>query len=993
MTSPAEALAFHASLGCWTAPATDRLATRLAQIEGLDAQEADAIGAAARTALEQSLHRKLSRLLVVELNAARVEGRLSGDDGDARWRDFIATASTPAFWDGLSRHYPTLQRRIETVVANHDAAILDFARHWAADRDGLASLLDGVPGALTHLSFGAGDTHGGGRTVAIVTCAGPGDAERRIVYKPRSLAVDAALAELIAWLEREAGAALPIRVPEVLCRGDHGWAQFIPHVHAADEKECAQFYAGIGQWLALMRLLGGTDLHAENLIAHRGHPVIVDCETLFTPDVAPFPSGLGDATDRATRFVRGTVLATGLLPSRGQGLGWRGVDASGIGALPNEQPQMTVPAILGAGTDEARLGTQQVDMAATRNHPAQHPALIDHWPAVLAGFASMSELLRRADACGGLRGKLAAFEACRVRVVLRNTEIYAQIGRMLWHPVSLNDEAKARTMARDLLMRMADNISTAPGRADVVEAEIDDMLAGDIPYFSGIAGEGVLAGPGGTTWLAPRDLVEAAWCNWRAADLALEENFVRTAIVSAFVNDGGTPGGGSLWPQQARHGDLDARRRRAAAAILRRFVATAIHGDDGTATWIAPTLTATGWSVQPLDPDLYGGLSGVALLAAGYAREARAGRADPVDGVDALLMAVLRTLDAAEDKHARLMRQAEPVRPPAPGAYMGMGGQIWTRLMLAQWDAGEDSLARAAAMAADLPRTLTDEDLPDLLSGPAGAIPALLALARRTGDGAPLATARAFGDRICDRAILDDGRAHWRAPDWPQGLGGFAHGVSGVGWALFQLAEATGDPRHLHTARAAFAFEDALFDAAEGNWIDLRMLGAKSAGAWCHGAVGIGLARLDLDPDLARPATRLALRRAAAATWRLGRGWNHCACHGDSGAWELLDRAIACGEGPAGVSRADLQAAILTGIEDHGPSCGLLRDAFVPGLVGGLGGVAYQLLRFHPENDLPSFLMPGAQRVTPSGVRVPPLGKDARAHDTVAASSYGPALA
>jgi len=965
--APAEALAFHASLGCWTAPATDRLATRLARIEGLGPREAEAVLAGARTALEQSLHRKLSRLLLVELNAARVEGRLAGGESDARWQDFLATAAAPGFWDELAAHYPTLRPRIERVIDQHGAATLDFARHWAADRDALGPLCDGPAGALTELSFGAGDTHNGGRTVAMVGCTGG-----RLVYKPRSLAVDAALAGLIGWLEEEAGAALPIRVPDIVSGGDHGWARFIPHVHAADAAEIADFYAGIGQWLALMRLLGGTDLHAENLIAHRRHPVIVDCETLFTPDVAPFPLGFGDATDRALRVVRGTVLATGLLPSRGLGLGWRGVDASGIGALPGEQPMMTIPTILDAGTDQARLGARRVEMAGGRNHPSPQPALADHWAAVVAGFDAMSGLLRRADAGGRLRERLAAFEPCRVRVVLRNTEIYAQVGRMLWHPVSLHDEPKARTMAHDLLTRMAANISTAPGRADVVDAEIADLLAGDIPYFSGVAGEGVLTGPGGVAWREPGDLVEAALTSWRAADLALERHFVRTAVVSAFVNDGGMPAGESLWPRVARRDDLDRRRRRAAADIMERFTATAIHGGDGTANWIAPVLTPAGWSIQPLETDVYGGLSGVALLLAGYAREAAAGRADPVAGIDRLLAGVLRTLDSAEDTHARLMRQAEPARPPAPGAYMGMGGQIWTRLMLADWGVGTDSLGRAAAMAADLPRTLTEADLPDLLSGPAGAIPALLALARRTGDDAPLAVARMLGDRICDQAVVDGARAYWPAPDWPEGMGGFAHGASGVGWALFRLAAATGDPRHERIARGAFAFEDSLFDADEANWIDLRGLGAKSAGAWCHGAVGIGLARLDLDPGLARPETRLALRRAAAATWQRGRGWNHCACHGDTGAWELLDRAIRWGEGPAGVSREDVRAAIVTGIEDHGPSCGLLRDAFVPGLVGGLGGVAYQLLRFHPESDLPSFLTPAG------GMAHPAQGREAR---------------
>jgi lantibiotic modifying enzyme len=74
------------------------------------------------------------------------------------------------------------------------------------------------------------------------------------------------------------------------------------------------------------------------------------------------------------------------------------------------------------------------------------------------------------------------------------------------------------------------------------------------------------------------------------------------------------------------------------------------------------------------------------------------------------------------------------------------------------------------------------------------------------------------------------------------------------------------------------------------------------------------------------------------------------------GAWELIDLAISVGEGPEGLSRQQLLGAILTSIEEHGPISGMRRDAFVPSLLPGLGGIAYQLLKAHPESGLPSIL-------------------------------------
>jgi lantibiotic modifying enzyme len=195
-------------------------------------------------------------------------------------------------------------------------------------------------------------------------------------------------------------------------------------------------------------------------------------------------------------------------------------------------------------------------------------------------------------------------------------------------------------------------------------------------------------------------------------------------------------------------------------------------------------------------------------------------------------------------------------------------------------------------------------------------------------------------------------------------MGGFAHGATGIGWALTHLARATESTRHQQLAEEAFAFEDALFDEQEQNWRDLRMLeGSRTKAAWCHGSVGIGLAHLNLYPTVTHATTRKIVHRAAAATWRLGMGSNHCACHGDVGAWELLDRAIATGEAPKELNTLNLLDVILTSLEQDGPSCGVGPDAFTPGLLPGVGGIAYQLLRGHPEHDLPSILIPSWEQL------------------------------
>lgn len=957
--SVADAGHFEASLGCLFASSVDALAARLARIAGLHRREQAVVVEAVRDSLTVVLHGKLARLLVLELNAARLTGRLQGEDGTQRWQAFLELSSDPAFWAGLSEHYPSLHRRVAAVVGNRCAAAYEFAARWAADRPQLDALCGGAPGLLGGLEFGAGDSHCSGRTVALARAeAGT------VVYKPRAPDADRALAAFVCELAAEHPGGSSIRVPTAIAGDGYGWTAFIEHRYAADDAELQAFYRGVGHWLAIMRLLGGTDLHAENLIAAGPSPVVIDCETLFTPRVAPHASGLGEAVDRAAGLVGGTVLNIGLLPGRGMGLGWRGVDTSAVGALPDQQPMLSQPQIVGAGSDEAHIGTASVEAPVALNHPSPRPELARFWPQVIEAFDGMTATLQRRDAEGRLEPALARFRGCRVRVVPRATEVYAQVARMLWHPASLHGEAPAVERARELLRKMAANVSTAPDEPAVIDAEVAELLDGDVPYFSTCTDDGRLQGPRGTCWREPGDLVEAALRDWRDADLQLERNVIQAALVSAYINDGWMPDDASMWPARPRRDELDARRRRQASRIVDGLAATAIHGSDGTVTWIAPVLSPeTGWSIQPLSTDLYGGLSGVSLLLAAYLREMRAGRADPVDQLEPLLQATLRTLAAAEARLARQRGERFRVRALPPGGYHGLGSQIWTLLQLHDWGLdGGDGLERACALAEWMPEAVEQTDQDDVLSGLAGAIPSLLELAGRSGEGRYRRMAAEIGDRLCAQARRDGDRAHWPHAQWPHGVGGFAHGVSGIGWALAQLARNGGDAGHAEVARAAFAFEDALYDETEGNWTDLRRLhGLKTAAAWCHGSVGIGLARLDLDRGLHEASTRHVLRRAAAATWRFGMGWNHCTCHGDLSAWELLDAAVRAGEGPDELDADALLAGVLGSLETHGPTCGMTRDTFSPGLMPGVGGIAYQLLRAHPDSGLPSILTPGCK--------------------------------
>ncbi|MFJ3233873.1 type 2 lanthipeptide synthetase LanM family protein [Streptomyces sp. NPDC086787] len=915
-------------------PWREELTRRLAAVDALDDEERHTVLDAAHTALLQSLHAKLSRLFLIELHALRLTaGAEPTAEGTSRtWAAFIQQAGEEGYLGRLTAvRYPTLGRRVASVARLSVTAAATFAERLAADRDLLAPLLAAAPGRLRAVEFGAGDSHRGGLTVSRADFA-----RGTVMYKPRPSGSDVALGDLLDELYADfPGAPAPderIRVPRTLVRGGYGWAEFVRHRYCADEAELAAFYRNVGHWLAVLRLTGGTDMHAENMIAAGPVPVIVDAETLFDAP-APFPpSGRGDAVDLAAAAIRRTVLRTGLLPVRGTGFALGGVDISGVGALPGQQPLIPNPVIADGGTAAARFEVDLVAMPTAGNHPSPTPVLSAYWDRILAGFREMTAHLHRpgSDPYRLLR----RFEGAQARRILRPTQAYVDIGRMLWHPASLHDEPAAVERARDILRRNAEVLPGAPKDRATIDGETAELLAGDVPMF---------------TFTVDTSAIRATVEDWRGADLALEEAVIQDALVGAYLNERSLPARVQAAAREPHARDRERRRRDLAPRMVRRLCDGAVRGEDGTATWISPVFTPAGWSIRVLPADLYTGQGGVALTLAEYLTEVRAGRADEVPGVAETYEGALRVLVSTEDH----------TPTPSAGAFSGAASQVWTWLALHRVLGEPRSLERAAQRArllVDSP--LVDDDTEvDLLNGAAGGIVPLLGLAEVTGQDRWLDAAAHIGRRLTGLATVDASGARWTTRLNPEGIGGFAHGATGIGWALARLAlgdAGTASERRgwSDLARLAFAYQESLYRPEQGNWLDVR-IGAEEDffTSWCHGSAGVGIGMLDLHRRTGDPAHLDMARRAAHACAAEGFGWSHTLCHGDLGLWEFLT-SMDFGD------RAGLDAEILTGLEQRGPVGGLAREAFSPSLMSGLAGVVHTLLRMRPEaTGLPNPLL------------------------------------
>lgn len=137
---------------------------------------------------------------------------------------------------------------------------------------------------------------------------------------------------------------------------------------------------------------------------------------------------------------------------------------------------------------------------------------------------------------------------------------------------------------------------------------------------------------------------------------------------------------------------------------------------------------------------------------------------------------------------------------------------------------------------------------------------------------------------------------------------------------------------------------------------------------WCHGAAGVGLARLHSRPQLDDAETRTEIDIALKTTLAQGFGLSHCLCHGDLGNLKLLLQATQkLDDSQWGEHLQRITSSVLTSIGKNGWLCGNPMGVEDPGLMTGVAGIGYGLLRLAFPEHVPSVLMLEPPVINPGG--------------------------
>jgi type 2 lantibiotic biosynthesis protein LanM len=583
-------------------------------------------------------------------------------------------------------------------------------------------------------------------------------------------------------------------------------------------------------------------MHQENLIAAGDHPVPIDLETILQAEAEERKSAEPEAQafESATEIIDDSVTTVGLLPAYAKS------PENEVFAVGGTVSDLTAGTGIGwsdINTDTMRpFRTKKIEDALS-NLPhvdGRYAKLGDHIDDFIAGFAEYAEFLLRVTRDAQRGWLFEYFAGLTVRKVVRPTRFYCMLLRRLKAHHTMGDGVAWSAQA-DFLARLADWDNESDPFWPLQRAERTALIGLNVPYFAAPCDGQELHDATGIsmrTRAAP-GLMRAheRVRKLNDQDIAWQVEVIRNTAWSAAMAAGGVsearpllrPESDATPGREAFLGEADSIAAELASYAIRKGPAAAWIGLDFLGD-------SEVWQLVSLGPDLYNGLSGVALFLAAHAavtkKEASAELA--------------RAAVAHLRKGLKGKNSARLARSLGLGGGSGLGSVVYALSVMAKSLDDEALLADARAAAELFTDDLIAADRQlDVLGGSAGGILGLLRHYRDSGAADVLARATKCGEHLLAQPRSGkSGRRTWSGLGGDgAALNGMSHGAAGFAYALASLAAATGRDDFADAASECIAFENESFDSERSNWPDFRPDGREFPCQWCQGAPGIGLAR------------------------------------------------------------------------------------------------------------------------------------------------------
>lgn len=818
---------------------------------------------------------------------------------------------------------------------------------------------DKGPHRITHVAGDLSDPHNLGDSVLIFTI----NDLTKVVYKPKDLTLD------LEWfnLTNNLNALNPpvdLKAVKTLKKDGYGWTEFVDNIPCTSKDEFALFYRRAGSWLALFHLFASSDMHFENLIASGAHPVPIDLEMILQA-TAPeteldHPEML--ALNEANQKIANSVLMVGMLPAYARLPNNEIIDMGGL----NAANKTSLRGVWHNVNTNAMRWSRETEVHDTfQNIPSfagEYAKLGDYITEFVSSFEAYSHFLLDIKAKKGLGFFLDPFKGAPVRKLIRPTRFYAMLMQRLKDHRNMEDGITWSLQA-DFLARLADWDNPEDLIWPLQKSEREALLNLNIPHFTTPADgqeiydlNGILMTSSAVSGI---DRAQERFESLTPEEISWQKTVIElsTSTVSGSNKSRQENKYKNIRQLPAPASEIDKKEALLSCAqeTAQRIENTALKKGAGLA-WVGVDWLGDSEAAQlvSLGSDLYNGSTGIALFLAAHYH---------VCGSEKSKELAYKAL-ASTRHQLKQNTAARWARTIGIGGASGLGSVIYGLAAASQLlndpDILADALSAANLISADL--IAADESL-DIIGGSAGAILGLLKLHQVAGLGLALDKAILCGEHLLKKPrIGDDGKRCWINPQMlsPKPLNGMSHGASGFAYALIKLYEKTQRQEFLDAANECLEYEKSNYLPEHTNWGDLRGSGSTDVCQWCHGAIGIGIARLGIKNAWKsyREDIDIDIQNAILASEKYWPNNTDSLCCGTLGSVEFINQ---CGKT---LAREDLKvlarnrfAALMNAANQNGGFTFHSNNPdFNLGLFRGAAGVGYTALR-QLDPNLPNVLL------------------------------------
>ena len=878
--------------------------------------------------------------------------KYSGSEGS--YKNFVF--HTIQNWEDFFLTYSVLARLLSQRTIYWCDAVSEMLTRLSQDAKKLSNFFDlkEEPINCTSITIPWSDSHDDARFLVVLHYIN----SISIVYKPRPIEIGRAFNELLSWLKSNTQLLLP-SIIRTLPMSGYG---YIEYINQDSTKPTDDYFTRCGSLLFLLYILSTTDCHYENLMCFSNSPILIDTETILTPEHFIDSDAITESERYAGRIINNSVLRTGFLPGWSVIPGQKGaVDISGFRSYQLSANSSQTPIIWSSvNTDSMMVST----IPSSNTNPSKHTTFEDKQQvdAVCQGFSdaynfftSNKELLFESN------DLFNRFLNLNCRIVFRPTNVYWRLLLESLSPLSCQSGID-RSILLDKLALAWTSHKVPAYCALVIQQEHESLSKGDIPYFlHNTSSLNVYCVNADNHFEALKESsFDSMLCRVSQLDkidLEFQVQCIRASFASVRI------GAGHSQITNTRQRDIELSGKeeiqldkqkltKHISEIVRHLDQRSIVSSDSSISWIGLDydVFSQSFRMAQLDPiTLYSGSGGIALFFAAYSKI----------NEDSKTRSIACNI---ADRIQSILCNGDNLPLQVGGYFTGHTGAAVTLFHIGEILNERDYVMSAVRIIEDVTDDLISNDTYlDVISGSSGAIIAINTILAKTKNEKLKNIVLSLALHILKEAHhKDNGALYWKNVNLT-GCLGLAHGNSGFALALALAYKITGVYDFAAKALAAIKFEDNYYNSEFNDWEDSRSpKGSLSfAGSWCHGAPGIALSRMYLakllsDNDLGTQASKALL--ACTKTALIS---DHTCC-GLSGVVEALLIGARWSENNKSEQYAK---SILAKICERSYLGFMMSQDIAPatnilGFMQGVSGIGYTMLRYL-DPELPSILSCG----------------------------------